>query len=77
MLPPFRLVPAADDFATDVLRPIDDTVEIPAVRPLPPVPAPRRQPGLRAEAWLVVAALDALLIAIAVGAPALAALVTP
>lgn len=80
MTPPLRLVPAADDFLTDRLDPLEQTVEIPLVRDLPPVPAPRRtRSAARSELTLCVllfaAVLGALAAAIAFGAPQLLTLV--
>ncbi|TKJ25264.1 hypothetical protein [Blastococcus sp. CCUG 61487] len=73
MLAPLRLVPGADDFRTDLLGPVrdDDTVEIPRIPHLPPVPAPRPRPEPGSDAahrfvWLTAAVVLALVI-LAVG----------
>lgn len=72
MLRPLRVPIGVDDFDTDVVDPLEDTVRIPRV--LPAVPAPRSPE--RAGARLAAAALGFMLAAIAIGAPLLAELVT-
>lgn len=79
MTPSLRLVPTADDFATDRIDPLEDTVEIERIRELPPVPAPpprRRERSRRDDACLVALVVIAFLVALTVGLLALDALVS-